>query len=112
MSRDVTVGSAAARRERAATVGRLPERRLVRVGHVRLRPSWAFRLSSTKESTRCPIRSPRIIPSKSQRRTRRESDVLRRRAAVLRAEVEQTRCDIEMLRSTAHFERRRAGESS
>ena len=49
---------------------------------------------------------PEDHPLEIARRTRRESDVLRRRAAVLRAESEQTRCDIEMLRSTAHFERR------
>ena len=104
-------GSAAARSDQAATVGGSPERRLVRVGHVRLRPSWAFRLSSTKVSLRCPICSPRITPSRLPRPNRRESDVLRRRAAVLRPESEQTRCDIEMLRSTADFERRRARES-
>ena len=55
---------------------------------------------------------PEDHPLEMARRIRRESDALRRRAAVLRAESEQTRCDIEMLRSTARYERRRARETS
>ena len=59
-----------------------------------------------------PDPSPDQHPLEIARRIRRESDVLRRRAAMLRAESEQTRYDIEMLRSTARFERRRAREAS